>query len=243
MPNRTMSPPAAALTTTADSCSMPEPIAAPTAQTPTAQNQNLAARSLAVAQGESSAEDAARAGVYALLAALLRDVPDEQLLAAVRGLDSSGGRDAFTQAWERLRLVAASVDPSAVDEEYHQLFIGLGRGELVPYGSWYQTGYLMERPLSQLRDDLAALGFERSSDVREPEDHVAALCEVMSALAEDPSVDIADQRAFYEAHLGTWVGRFWRDLEQAEAGIFYRSVGRLGVVFHELEQRFLTMAA
>jgi TorA maturation chaperone TorD len=193
--------------------------------------------------GEPAPEDAARSGVYALLAALLRDVPDAELLAGVRELAPSTGRDAFAQAWERLRLAAASVEMSAMDDEYHQLFIGLGRGELVPYGSWYQTGYLMERPLSQLRDDLAALGFERSPDVREPEDHVAALCEVMAELAQDPSVDIAGQRAFYEAHMGAWVGRFWSDLEQAETALFYRSVGRLGVVFNELEQRFLTMDA
>jgi TorA maturation chaperone TorD len=190
-----------------------------------------------------SPEDAARAGVYALLAALMRDVPTEDLLTRVRDLEAASGRDAFAQAWERLRLAAASVAPSSVDDEYHQLFIGLGRGELVPYGSWYQTGFLMERPLSQLRDDLSDLGFERSPDVREPEDHVAALYEVMASLAADPTMSIERQRAFRNTHLSAWIGRFWRDLEQAEAALFYRSVGRLGVVFSELEQRCLSMDA
>jgi TorA maturation chaperone TorD len=192
---------------------------------------------------EPSPEDAARAGVYTLLAALLRDVPDEALLARVRELAPARGRDAFALAWEGLRLAAASVDPAAVDDEYHVLFIGLGRGELVPYGSWYQTGFLMERPLSVLRDDLAVLGFQRGPQVHEPEDHVAALCEVMAALAQDPEVDIERQRVFHQTHLAPWIARFWDDLGHTESALFYRSVARLGAVFAELEQRYLAMRA
>ncbi len=135
-----------------------------------------------------SAEDRARAGLYGLLAALLRDVPDEALLDRVNRLDAPAGRDAFALAWDGLRLAGAQVTAAEVDDEYHRLFIGLGRGELVPYGSWYQTGFLMEQPLGALRRDLAALGFEREPGVHEPEDHVAALCEVMAQLALDPEM-------------------------------------------------------
>ena len=116
------------------------------------------------------------------MAALLRDAPSVHLLDGIAALDPAIGRDAFALAWEGLRLAARQVTAEDADDEYHRLFIGLGSGELVPYGSWYQTGFLMERPLGALRGDLAALGFEREPGVYEPEDHVAALCEALPAL-------------------------------------------------------------
>jgi TorA maturation chaperone TorD len=188
-----------------------------------------------------SAEDAARAGLYGLLAALLRDVPEAPLLDRVAGLDAAAGRDAFALAWEGLRLAAGHVTPAEADDEYHRLFIGLGRGDLVPYGSWYQTGFLMELPLGALRRDLAALGFERAPGVHEPEDHVAALCEVMAQLALDPDMPVERQRAFFRAHIGPWIRRFCRDLEAVPAAPLYGAVGRLAGAFFEVETRYLEM--
>jgi TorA maturation chaperone TorD len=187
------------------------------------------------------ADGSARAGVYALLGALLRDVPSAQLLEQVQHLDSATGRDDFALAWEGLRLGVQQARPAELDDEFHLLFIGLGRGELVPYGSWYQTGFLMEQPLGVLRRDLARLGFERQPDVREPEDHVAALCEVMGQLAVDPAISIEKQRAFFRAHLGSWIDRFWSDLDAAETAVFYKAVARLGASFTALERRYLEM--
>ncbi len=135
------------------------------------------------------------------------------------------------------------MSPTALDDEYHRLFIGLGRGELVPYGSWYQTGFLMETPLAVLRRDLVALGFERQPGVREPEDHVAALCEVMYALAMEPGMDLERQRDFFQAHIESWIERFCADLESAESAVFYRAVARLGMAFFDLERRYLAMDA
>lgn len=189
----------------------------------------------------ASQEDQARAALYGLLAALLREVPDDRLLAQVRGLDPAKGRDGFALAWEGLRLAAAQVTAAEADDEYHWLFIGLGRGELVPYGSWYQTGFLMELPLGELRRDLAALGFEREPGVREPEDHVAALCEVMAQLALDPEMPAERQLGFYRRHIGPWIGRFCRDLESVQGAPFYGAVGRLASAFFELEGRYLEM--
>jgi TorA maturation chaperone TorD len=186
-------------------------------------------------------EDEARAGVYALMGALLRDRPAESLLSTVRGLGQADGRDDFALAWEGVRLAAEQVMPPELDLEYHRLFIGLGRGELVPYGSWYQTGFLMEKPLGALRRDLHALGLERQPGVHEPEDHVAALCEAMAELASDPLVPFEAQRDFYRSHLGPWVERFCEDLESAESAVFYKSVARLGTAFFELERRYLEM--
>ena len=186
-------------------------------------------------------ERAARAGLYGLLAALLRGVPTAATLAGLRDLAPARGRDAFALAWEGLRLAAAHVSPGEADDEYHRLFIGLGRGELVPYGSWYQTGFLMELPLGELRRDLAALGFERQPGVCEPEDHVAALCEVMAELALDPGLAFERQRDFYRAHLAPWIGRFCRDLGEAPGAPLYAAVGRLAGTFFELEGRYLEL--
>ncbi len=189
----------------------------------------------------TSPEDEARAGVYSLLGALLRDLPDPGLVSSVLELEPAPGHDGFALAWEGLRRAAGQVTPADLDDEFHRLFIGLGRGELVPYGSWYQTGFLMERPLGVLRRDLRELGFERQPGVHEPEDHVAALCEVMCALAQDPRTRIERQRIFYEAHLGSWVERFCSDLEAAESAVFYQAVARLGSAFFALEHEYLEM--
>ena len=134
-----------------------------------------------VATVESS-DQARRAAFYSLLAALLRNAPDADVLAYCLSLDTTDQKSELGAAVNTLVLAAKHSEPQRLKEEFHELFIGLGRGELVPYGSWYQTGFLMERPLGQLRADLAKLGFERSDDVHEPEDHIAALMEVMAML-------------------------------------------------------------
>jgi TorA maturation chaperone TorD len=111
----------------------------------------------------------------------------------------------------------------------------------VPYGSWYLTGFLMEKPLGDLRRDLAELGYERQENVHEPEDHVAALCEVMALLISDDGLPFGSQRRFFETHVSSWIETFFNDLEQAKAADFYRAVGRLGGAFIRLEKQYLSM--
>ncbi len=121
-----------------------------------------------------------RAGAYGLLAGLLRSPPDQAVLERISGFASVEPSERELElAMSMLGLASSSCSPVAIEDEFHALFIGLGRGELVPYGSWYLTGFLMEKPLDRLRDDLRELGFQRGSGVHEPEDHAAALCEVM----------------------------------------------------------------
>ncbi len=191
----------------------------------------------------SDQEQAYRANAYALLGALLRTGPGEELLDLAGQFGDAGeGGDELAIAMALLGLGARNTRASAADGEFFRLFIGLGRGELVPYGSWYQTGFLMERPLGVLRDDLRALGFERAEGVKEPEDHVAALCEVMAQLIrEGEAIDV--QERFFSAHMGPWLGRFFSDLEQAENAVFYKSVGRFGAAFMDFERRYLAMPA
>ncbi len=181
-----------------------------------------------------------RAGAYDLLAALLRAEPGDEVLARAAGLSEVVGGGELEAAMAALGLAARSFSAAEAAREYFDLFIGIGRGELVPYGSWYQTGFLMERPLSDLRVDLAALGFARDPSVREPEDHVAALCEVMSMLCLE-SADTGRQRHFYQRHLAPWASRFYDDLGEAKGARFYRSVARFGAAFSAFEARYLEM--
>lgn len=190
-----------------------------------------------------SPEDQARAQVYVLLATLLFRSPDRALLDAlgtIEAPDADSGQE-LAAAWGSLKLAAARAEVAAVADEYQELFIGVSRGELVPYGSWYQTGFLMERPLAELRADLRRFGFERQKGVSEPEDHAAALCETMGLIAASTEFPLDVQRGFFEKHVEPWMGRFFRDLATARSASFYRAVGLLGEKFLEVERTYLSM--
>jgi TorA maturation chaperone TorD len=186
--------------------------------------------------------DAARAQEYALLSALLRRVPDADLLARLAKLH--GDPSPLGVAHAALREAAAAANVAQIEREFFELFIGIGRGELVPYGSYYLTGFLNERPLARLRDDLARLGIERVEGETEPEDHVAILCEIMAGLAggrleAPPGAD----HELFEKHLAPWVGHFFADLERAKGADFYRRVGTLGRMFMELERTAFALSS
>jgi TorA maturation chaperone TorD len=184
--------------------------------------------------GDVDEVDASRAQEYALLSVLLMRAPDAGLLERVGGL--RGDASPLGLAHAALAEAASGTTAERVEREYFDLFIGLGRGELLPYGSYYLAGFLHERPLARLRDDLARLAIERAPGQPEPEDHAAILCEIMSGLASRrfPAPEGAE-RALFEQHLAPWVGRFFADLECAQSADFYRRVGTLGRVFMEIE--------
>ncbi|MFT5665722.1 MAG: TorA maturation chaperone TorD [Gammaproteobacteria bacterium] len=185
-----------------------------------------------------------RASAYGLMAALLRSSPDQSLLDLLGDLapDRKAGDkdDSLMLAMTTLGLSAGIHSPQTIEDEYHQLFIGLGKGEVVPYGSWYLTGFLMEKPLSDLRDDLAKLGYERNDSVAEPEDHAAALCEVFSMLISE-GIDIGQQKHFFQAHMMNWMDRFFIDLTAAKSAIFYKAVARFGSAFLAMENEYFSM--
>ena len=186
--------------------------------------------------------DAARAQEYALLSALLMRAPDARLLerlAMLRGDPSPLGL-----AHAALADAASRTDADRVSREFFDLFIGLGRGELLPYGSYYLTGFLHERPLARLRADLARLGIERQDGHVEPEDHVAILCEIMAGLAggsfeAPPGAD----REFFDKHMASWIGQFFADLQKAQSADFYRRIGALGQVFVNIEAEAFALPA
>ena len=182
-----------------------------------------------------------RAAAYGMLAALLRDVPDATLMSQVAkfsGVDEGG--DEMALSMSLLGLAAERCSVESVNDEYHALFIGIGRGELLPYGSFYLTGFLMEKPLGDLRDDLDRLGYEREAEVHEPEDHVAALCEVMAMLIQDGS-SIDTQRVFFVSHINSWFKQFFTEMSAADNAVFYKAVARFGAAFLEIEKHYLSV--
>jgi TorA maturation chaperone TorD len=184
-----------------------------------------------------------RAAAWSLLGNLLAAPPGEDLLALLRTIDitETAGKDAMANAWLALRLAAERVLSQELEEEYQDLFIGVGGGELTPYASWYLAGSLLERPLVELRQELEALGVERQEGVSEPEDHAGAVCQVMALVISDPEIDFDGQKLFFDRHVGPWMGRLFADLEQAESAAFYRAVGCVGSAFFELEQKYFSM--
>src|SRR5262249_13681648 len=184
--------------------------------------------------GDVDEVDAARAQEYALLSVLLARAPDAGLLERLGAL--RGDASPLGLAHVALAEAAQRTNVERVEREYFDLFIGLGRGELLPYGSYYLTGFLHERPLARLRAGLDKLGIERVAGKAEPEDHAATLCEIMAGLASRRfPAPAGSDRELFEKHLAPWIGRFFTDLERAEAANFYRSVGTLGRIFIDIE--------
>lgn len=178
--------------------------------------------------------DVARAQEYALLAVLLAKAPDADLLKRLESL--AGDESEIGKAHSALADAAASLNAKQVDSEYFDVFIGVGRGELLPYASYYLTGFLHERPLARLRGDLFLLGVEKNEANSDPEDHIAFLCEIMAGIVSKRfPAPVGADREFFEKHIKPWASRFFADLESAESAKFYRAVGKLGRAFIEIE--------
>lgn len=182
----------------------------------------------------------ARADEYALLGLLLGHAPTADLLARLAAL--KGNATILGVAHLQLGLAAADATLQEADDEFFRLFIGIGRGELLPYASYYLTGFLHERPLAKVREDSAALGIEKAEHVSEPEDHIAMLCEVMSGIISGQfASEKIGQRLFFDRHLKPWADRFFADLETAASTDFYRAIGTLGRTFIEIETEAQTL--
>ncbi len=187
-------------------------------------------------------EEAWRADLYDVLSALLSSPPDKELLQKASLLQ--GDASAIGEAVTSLSRVARAVTEKSVKSEYNALFIGLGRGELLPYASFYLTGFLNEKPLAKLRQDMEKAGVAREGDVYEPEDHMATICEIMSGMIRGrfgPPSELSKQKDFFDKHLAPWAEHFFSDLEAAEGSVFYAPVGTLGRTFIEVEAEAFRM--
>jgi len=195
--------------------------------------------------GQDPAE-LARADIYSILAKLFSNPPAPEFVSFITELSaySAGEDSAMASSWCELQHVFLSADNEKLAQEYNALFIGVGRGELLPFGSWYQTGFMMDRPLSLLRDDLKTLGFERQDEVKEPEDHVAALCESMAMIIQSgEDIPFSTQQKFFSDHIESWMGRFFDDLCNAKTAKIYTSVGKFGRAFFDFETQYFNMMA
>ncbi|MGF1694208.1 molecular chaperone TorD family protein [Vibrio lamellibrachiae] len=174
-----------------------------------------------------------RADIYLLLSTLFRQPPTAELIEFLSTIEIEAEDSIMQQAWLAIKQAANAVNIEAVSEEYQDLFIGIGRGEVVLFGSWHMTGSLMEKPLAILRHDLQVLGLERDETVKEPEDHISALCEVMAVLTQE---DESQQQAFFNTHLAPWYLSFSEQINQAKHAQFYLKAAQLLEAFLHIEQ-------
>ena len=189
-------------------------------------------------------EDVLRADLYDLLGTLLARPPSAEILDRVSGLN--GDQSELGSSFAALARLARQMTPQAVKAEFDALFIGLVRGELLPYASYYQTGFLNEKPLGLLRRDMARLGIARAENVYEPEDNIASLCEMMAGMIRGrfgQPAGLSAQRDFFQAHLAPWAGHFFSDLEGAKSSVFYAPVGAIGRAFVGIEREAFRMGA
>jgi TorA maturation chaperone TorD len=188
-------------------------------------------------------EETARADLYGLLATLFYAPPSQQLLDTIASAKSEG--DGILQvAWAELADACKSAQAESAREEYEALFIGVGKPEVMLYGSFYLSGFLMEKPLAALRADLANLGLQRDENIPESEDHIASLCEVMRYLiaSEDPlHANIAAQKKFFGNHMQAWVLQMCDAVTGHPRTGFYAPVARLAKGFFEVEMQAFDM--
>ncbi|KEJ95153.1 chaperone TorD involved in molybdoenzyme TorA maturation [Pseudosulfitobacter pseudonitzschiae] len=181
-------------------------------------------------------EDRLRADLYNFMGLILSAPPDRMLLDQCAGLN--GDDTELGQGIATLAKLARLTKPATVEAEFNRLFIGLGRGELLPYASYYLTGFLNEKPLALLRQDMAARGLARADTVFEPEDNIASLMEMMGAMIAGrfgTPATLDQQKTFFSKHIAPWAGHFFSDLEGAKTSVFYAPVGKIGRAFMEVE--------
>lgn len=182
-----------------------------------------------------------RADAYVLLAALLTDPPSRDLLDLVREMRwDEDLPERMRSILTALSQAGRSCPEESIVDEYNRLFVGLGRGELVPYGSWYLEKMIQSAPLAAIRADLNKLGIIRQTESYESEDHAGALCESM-ALLSMPEYEVSDQAqaAFFDRHIAPWMPQFFTDLETVDKAEFYPTVGAFGRSFLEMERDYL----
>lgn len=194
-------------------------------------------------EAPEQSEETARADLYGLLAMLFYAPPSQTLLDTMASAQFEG-TGVLEQAWTELVLASQHAKAEEVREEYDQLFISTGKPEVMLYGSYYLSGFLMEKPLAALRADLAGLGLERVATVTESEDHIASLCEVMRYLiAADTTLqsNLAAQKIFFTSHMQTWVLDACAAINANRHAQLYAAVANLAQTFFEVETQAFDM--
>ena len=182
-----------------------------------------------------------RTDAYVLIAVLLNETPTGELLDIVQNLrwnEDLPGKMQDALAAINQACTTCSVD--SIAEEFQRLFVGLGSGELIPYGSWYREKMIQSGPLAAIRSDLVRLGIVRKPNTFESEDHAGTLCEIMAILSNrENEIPGSEQAAFFELHIDPWIPKFFQDLQTTTNAEFYRAVGAFGSCFLEEENKYL----
>ncbi len=186
-------------------------------------------------------EEQLRADMYSFLASLLRAEPSADLVKQLTLLESDD--TPIGKAIKILKKLASSLDLLSIRDEYVGIFIGVGRGEILPFASYYLTGFLKDKPLAKLRGDMQEIGIAVSSGI-DPEDHIATLFDIMAGLILgkfNRKFSIREQRDFFNKHLAPWVDLLMRDIEASKIAVFYAPVGTIGREFIEIERSSFKM--
>lgn len=190
-------------------------------------------------------EDRSRAEFYALLARLYADAPDRRLLQSIAAAQTMDGGTAFPTAWNRLVVASAAMDVDAAAQEYTDLFIGVGACDVNLHGSHWIAGAMLERPLAELRSELAAMKLSRRDGAVMLEDHLSALFETMRLLVAGDDgrapVSVASQRAFFERHIGSWVFSCCTAIRESSIANYYARVAEFTEQFMALDRDALAM--
>ena len=187
-------------------------------------------------------EDQLRADMYSFLANLFRSEPNSELINQLKVLESDD--TPIGKSIKTLSKLASSLDLPTIRDEYERIFVGVGRGEILPFASYYLTGFLKDKPLAKLRQDMEKIGIKLEENVKEPEDHIASIFDMMAGLIIgkfNKKFSIAEQRDFFNKHLAPWVGLLMRDIEGSKIAVFYSPVGTIGKEFMEIERASFSM--
>ncbi|MDB2590792.1 molecular chaperone TorD family protein [bacterium] len=187
-------------------------------------------------------EDQLRADMYSFLANLLRAEPSVELVNQLTKLESD--ESPIGKSIKTLSKLASSLDLPTIRDEYVRIFIGVGRGEILPFASYYLTGFLKDKPLAKLRNDMKEIGIQLAENVKEPEDHIASLFDMMSGLILgkfSKKFSIGEQKEFFNKHLAPWVDLLMRDIESSRIAVFYSPIGTIGREFMEIERSSFSM--
>jgi TorA maturation chaperone TorD len=187
-------------------------------------------------------EDQLRADMYCFLANMIRTEPSQELLDSVKKL--TGDDSSIGKSIKLISKLASTMHISEIQDEYVNLFVGVGRGELLPFASYYLTGFLNDKPLSKLRNNMNELGVVRIKEVKEPEDHVSSLFDIMSGMITGQfgkQYSITEQSNFFEKHLNSWIHLLMSDIESAKTAVFYAPIGSLGKEFINIEREAFRM--
>jgi TorA maturation chaperone TorD len=189
------------------------------------------------------AEDQARADWYALLARLWYAAPDTPLLQSIASANEAlngEGATPLEAAWRQICIAAMAMNPESVRLEYDNVFIGTGKAEVTPYMAHYFPGTTgKEKILLRIRQRLEVLRLERADGRHEPEDHIAALCDVMRHLILRSTAQA--QAEFFRDFLQPAWRAFIEKAECSPNTGFYKHVVRFSAAYFAVEEQAFAM--